>query len=266
MRMSFDRHAPLPALFIGHGAPTHTLTGNRYTQAWKAIAEDIPVPKAILCISSHWVTNGSRITALANPHTLHDFGPIDERLENIHYPAPGAPDIARQIAENVPFELSLDRRWGLDHGSWTVLRHMYPDAEIPVLQLSLDLTLTEEQHYERGQQLRFLRDENILVVASGNVVHNLALFDRQESMAHPWALVADSQIAHCLVQGDIASLLDYLSMREEVRMGIPTPDHFWPLLYTLGMRQEDDMLDFPVLGLSHGSTSMRSVRLQSRLE
>nr|WP_232313375.1 class III extradiol ring-cleavage dioxygenase [Enterovibrio coralii] len=217
-------------------------------------------------MSSHWVTNGTRITALANPRTLHDFGPIDARLETIDYPAPGAPEIARHIAENVPFELSLDKRWGLDHGSWTILRHMYPDANVPVLQLSLDMTLSEEEHFQRGQQLRFLREENILVIASGNAVHNLTLFDQNEERAHPWALVADSQIAHCLVQGQVDPLLDYLSLSEEVRMAIPTPDHFWPLLYTLGMRDQNDALDFPVLGLAHGSISMRAVRLRTRSE
>lgn len=153
---------------------------------------------------------------------------------------------------------------GIGSCSGAILRHMYPEADIPVLQLSLDTTLNEEEHYLRGQQLRFLREENILVIASGNVVQNLALFDQQALLAHPWALVADSQIAHCLVQGDIAPLIDYRSMRKEVRMGIPTPAHFWPLLYTLGMRQDDDMLDFPVLGISHGSTSMRAVRLRTR--
>ncbi|SFO90315.1 4,5-DOPA dioxygenase extradiol [Enterovibrio norvegicus] len=249
----------MPALFIGHGTPIYTLSENRYTNAWKQIARGMAVPKAILCISAHWMTRGTRITTADYPKTIYDFGPIDTRLNVIEYKAPGAPSLARDIAGRLPFDIELDEGWGIDHGAWTVLRHMYPDANVPVVQMSLDMNLSAREHFERGKALDFLRYENVLILASGNIVHNLTVIDPREDHAYPWALHADAKMAHHMVQNDIESLIDYSSLGEDIELAIPTPEHYWPLLYALGAKNDDDILSFPVMGISHGSNSMRSV-------
>ncbi len=245
----------MPALFIGHGTPIYTLSENRYTNAWKQIARGMAVPKAILCISAHWMTRGTRITTADYPKTIYDFGSIDPRLNVIEYKAP---------AGRLPFDIELDEGWGLDHGAWTVLRHMYPDANVPVVQMSLDMNLSAREHFERGKALDFLRDENVLILASGNIVHNLTVIDPREDHAYPWALHADAKMAHHLVQNNVEPLFDYGSLGQEMDLATPTPDHYWPLLYTLGVKRDDDMLSFPVMGISHGSMSMRSVLINQQ--
>lgn len=254
----------MPALFIGHGIPIYALTENRYTDAWKSLASNMAVPRAILCISAHWMTRGTRITTADYPKTIHDFESIDPRLNAIEYPAPGSSALARDIAGRVPFDVELDEEWGFDHGAWTVLRHMYPDANVPVIQMSLDMNISAREHFERGKALDFLRDEDILILASGNIVHNLMLIDPREEHAFPWALHADAKMAHYMVQNDIDLLFDCASLDKDIELAIPTPEHYWPLLYVLGVKSDDDMLNFPVMGISHGSTSMRSVLINQR--
>ncbi|HMM56184.1 MAG TPA: 4,5-DOPA dioxygenase extradiol [Rudaea sp.] len=231
----------LPALFIGHGSPMNALEDNAFTRGWQDAARRIPKPRAVVCISAHWETRGVGVTATPAPQTIHDFYGFPQALFDVRYPAPGDPALAAQIAQMVKSaKVHPDTEWGLDHGAWSVLRIMYPQADIPVLQLSLDSAQPGAFHYALGQELAPLRDDGVLVMGSGNIVHNLRLFDFHATQAADWAARADGIIRSHIDSGDHAALLDWNALGPEVGRGVPTPEHYLPLLYALAVRGKDE--------------------------
>ncbi len=254
----------LPALFIGHGSPMNTLEDNPYTQAWRALGAALPRPQAILAISAHWLTRGIAVTAMEHPRTIHDFGGFPQALHEVQYPAPGSTALAQRVAALLaPRPVALDSdEWGLDHGTWSVLAHLYPMADIPVVQLSMDATQGEAFHLEIGQALRSLRDEGVLIVASGNIVHNLRLMKwSQTGFGHDWAVRFDAFAKRKIEARDFSALAHYQSEGHDATLAVPTAEHFWPLLYALGAAGDDDAISFPVEGLTMGGISMRSVQI-----
>ena len=254
--------AVMPVLFIGHGAPLYTLDDNKYSRAWKKIAESIPTPKAIVCISAHWLTQGSFVTAMQNPRTIHDFGRIDDRLFDIEYKAPGSPELAHEIAKTLTdLHVEEDHRWGFDHGCWCVARCMYPEANIPMLQFSIDYHKGAQYQYDLAQHLVFLRKKGVLILCSGNIVHNLGQLKFPENSTYDWAIEFDAVSQKLIENRDHQSLVHYQKLGAAAQLAIPTPDHYYPLLYALGLQSPKDTVSFPVDGISYGSTSMRSVLL-----
>lgn len=252
--------ARMPALFLAHGNPMNALADNAFTRALGTLAGELPRPKAILVVSAHWLTNGTGVLASAHPRTLHDFGGFPPELYEVQYPAPGAPGVAERVLELLPTAVA-DTRWGLDHASWTVLRHMWPDADVPVLELSLDMSALPEAHWALGERLAPLRDEGVLVVGSGNIVHSFAGVSWEPNATpHPWAEEFDAWIADALVRGDRESLVHYERAGESARRSVPTSDHYLPLLYPAAMRAADDDVTFPHAGIDMASMSMRCVR------
>lgn len=256
--------ALMPAIFIGHGNPMITLMKNVYSEAWAKIGDSLPRPKAVLAISAHWYISGSAVTASTAPRTIHDFGGFPKELHDVQYPAPGSPELAGQIRGLLsPLIVALDGDWGLDHGTWTVLRHLFPKADIPVVQLSIDRNKPPVFHYELGKRLMSLREEGILVVGSGNLVHNLQRYSWGNSGAQPfdWAERFENKMRNFMRNGDDAGVVAYEMLGEDAGLAVPSPDHFLPLLYLLGLRRENEQISFPVEGFDGGSMSMLSVRL-----
>jgi 4,5-DOPA dioxygenase extradiol len=257
---------PMPALFLGHGSPMNVLEDNQYTRCWQQLAEILPRPKAIVAISAHWYTRGTGVTAMEQPRTIHDFGGFPQALYDTQYPAPGSPALAREIAARLaPVPVTLDEAsWGFDHGSWGVLIKMYPAADIPVVQLSIDATQPPEWHLEMGKRLAGLREQGILLVASGNVVHNLRMARRQEGeTAYPWAESFNQFVKQNLTwRGPTAQhpLAHYLE-HEGGALANPTPEHFLPLLYILGAWNGEEPVTLPIEGMEMGSLSMLSVQI-----
>jgi 4,5-DOPA dioxygenase extradiol len=256
---------PMPAIFFGHGNPMNALLRNAYTQGWAAIGESIPRPKAVLCVSAHWYLPGIAVTAMAAPRTIHDFGGFPRELHSVEYPAPGSPELAVRVhglLKPLPVELD-DKSWGLDHGTWSVLLHVFPQADIPVVQLSIDETKPPEFHYEVGKRLAPLRDEGILVVGSGNIVHNLHTYawGRHEVEAFDWAVRFEKRARELLLNGDDAPLVNYESLGRDALLAAPTPDHYLPLLYVIALRRKNEAVSFPVEGFDGGSISMLTVQV-----
>ncbi len=256
----------MPAIFIGHGSPMNAITDNPYARAWRHLGEALPRPKAVLAISAHFYTRGTFVTAMAAPKTIHDFGGFPDELFAVQYPAPGSPALAQRVAALLdPMTVELDRdAWGLDHGTWSILAHMYPEADIPVVQLSMDAGCPPQHHYDTGRRLSVLRDEGVLILASGNIVHNLARlqWDTPNEGAD-WAVRFDALVADAIVSRDHAALVEYGHWGSDARMSVPTPEHYLPLLYVVATQSEDDVVEFPVLGCSLGGLSMRSVCLRA---
>ncbi|MGB8597934.1 MAG: 4,5-DOPA dioxygenase extradiol [Burkholderiales bacterium] len=252
----------MPAIFIGHGSPMNALETNRYTQAWRAIGAAMPKPKAILAISAHWYVPGTLVTAMAHPKTIHDFGGFPPELFAFQYPAPGSLALAERVREVLAsLEVKLDQGWGLDHGTWSVLAHMFPDADIPVVQLSIDRSKPNQFHYDVGKQLATLRDEGVLIFGSGNVVHNLPLINWQKQNAvYDWAARFEQTAKSLLTRNEHQALIDYDKLGQEAALSIPTPEHFLPLLYIMGAQRDGDLVQFPVEGIELGSISMLSVK------
>jgi len=253
----------MPAIFFGHGNPMNALAQNDYTRAWNTIGAELPRPNAILCVSAHWYVPYTALTGMATPRTIHDFGGFPRELFEFSYPAPGDPALAAHVRELLgPLDAGIDEEWGLDHGAWSVLAHVYPEADIPVVQLSIDETKPPEFHFEAGKLLAPLRDENVLVVGSGNVVHNLHAYAWGRHPAEPfdWAVRFDARVRELLRSGDMMPLVDYESLGRDALLSAPTPDHYLPLLYIAGMRRAADEVSFPVTGMDGGSISMLSVR------
>ena len=251
----------MPALFIGHGSPMNTIEDNEFRRSWQALGKTLPRPNAILCISAHWETMGVAVTASPNPQTIHDFYGFPKALFDVQYPAPGNPDLARLILELLGQEsVHLDAERGLDHGAWSVLQPMYPAADIPVLQLSLDRTRNGASHYELAKKLRPLREQGILIVGSGNIVHNLRVFDYQQTQPYDWAAVFDLMVKNCITQNDHAALCHYQNFGEMAALSIPTAEHYLPLLYVLAQQQNDDSMEFFNEAVM-SSISMRSLQI-----
>ena len=241
----------------------NALWHNHFTEGWEALGKSLPRPKAILAVSAHWYTRGSAITVNTAPKTIHDFGGFAKELFDIQYPAPGDPELARRVHTMLaPLPTDLSSDWGLDHGTWSVLRHVYPKADIPVVQLSIDGTRPASFHYELGQRLAPLREEGVLILGSGNVVHNLRAYARGEAIApFPWASAFEKRVREALHAGDYKPLLEYEKMGFESSLAVPTPDHYFPLMYVLGAGVKGDALSFPVEGFGGGSMSMLAVKL-----
>ena len=255
----------MPAIFFGHGNPLNALLRNQYTEAWSNIGNSLPRPKAVLCISAHWYLPGTAVTAMAKPRTIHDFGGFPRELYEVQYPAPGSPELARRVRDMLaPVAVELDEEsWGLDHGTWSVLCHVFPNANIPVVQLSIDETQAPEFHYELGKRLAPLRDEGVLLVGSGNLVHNLHTYAWGRHNVEPfdWAVRFEQMARELLLNGDHAPLIDYESLGRDALLSAPTPDHYLPLLYVIGSGRNGDEVSFPVEGFDGGSISMLSVQL-----
>ena len=255
---------PMPAIFFGHGNPMNALGRNSYTEGWAAIGAGIPRPKAILSISAHWYVPETSVTAMSSPRTIHDFGGFPKELYEITYPAPGDPELASRVRDLLSsLSVCRDQEWGLDHGTWTVLRHVFPQADIPVVQLSIDETQPASFHYEVGKLLSPLRDEGVLVMGSGNIVRNLHTYAWGERPAEPydWATRFEKQVRELLLAGDDSQLMDYESLGSDAMLSIPTPDHFLPLLYVIALRRGGESITFPVEGMDGGSVSMLAVRV-----
>jgi 4,5-DOPA dioxygenase extradiol len=253
-----------PALFLGHGNPMNALSDNVFTEGWQRLGRSTPRPKAVLCISAHWYVPASGVTVSTAPRTLHDFGGFPQRLSEFQYPAPGDPALARRVQEILePLPVQLDPGWGLDHGAWSVLCHVYPQADVPVVQLSIDQSKPPAFHYDIGRRLAPLRDEGVLLLGSGNLVHNLRAYAWGRPAVDPydWAARFEETARGLLLAGETKPLIDYPSLGPDALLSIPTPEHFLPLLYILGARQQSDPLTFPVQGVEGGSISMLSVQV-----
>jgi 4,5-DOPA dioxygenase extradiol len=253
----------MPAIFFGHGNPMNAIQENDYTTAWRNIGKSIRRPKAILSISAHWYLPAMLVTTMDRPRTIHDFGGFPRELYEFSYSAPGDPQLAARVARLLaPMEVGGDQHWGLDHGTWSVLCHMYPDADVPVVQLSIDETQPAQFHYEIGKRLAPLRDEGVLVLGSGNLVHNLHTYAWGRHPVEPfdWAVRFEKQARELLLAGNDGPLIAYETLGRDAMLSAPTPDHYLPLLYVMGTRRENDRVTFPVEGIDGGSVSMLTVR------
>jgi 4,5-DOPA dioxygenase extradiol len=258
MKPNMTNTARMPAVFFGHGSPMNTLEQNRYTDAWRHIGASVPKPKAILCISAHWMTRGTAVTAMDKPRTIHDFGGFPQALFEVQYPAPGDPALAARVTELLaPADIQLDRSWGLDHGTWSVLAHAFPAADVPVVQLSLDASLSPKSHYELAARLAPLRAEGVLIVGSGNVVHNLGRMQwAEDTTPYDWATRFNDQVRGWLLARDHRALIDFASLGDAARLSVPTPEHYLPLLYISAQQGENEPVSLPVDGIKYGSIGM----------
>jgi len=251
----------IPSTFLAHGSPMNALADNRYTRPWRAFGERVR-PRAVLAISAHWVTRGAAVTAMARPRTIHDFGGFPRALFEVEYPAPGDPQLAQRVRELLsPTQVTLDQdQWGLDHGTWSVLRHVYPQADVPVVQLSLDGALSAREHYALAQRLRPLRAEDVLIAGFGNVVHNLGNLNwKEDAPALDWAKRFNDAVRERVINRDHQPLVGYESLGDDARPSIPTPEHYLPLLYILGLQEQDEAASVLVDGIQNASISMLSV-------
>jgi 4,5-DOPA dioxygenase extradiol len=262
----FKGSEKMPVLFIGHGSPMNAIEENEFVSGWRNIGKTLPKPNAILCVSAHWETKGTYVTAMNKPSTIHDFGGFPKELFEVEYPAPGSPELANETKNIVKkSEVGLDSKWGLDHGCWSVVKHLYPKADIPVIQLSLDYFQSPQYHYDLAKELSSLRKKGVLIIGSGNMVHNLGMIS-WENMEVPgygfdWAIEANEKMKKFILSNDHKSLIDYKLQGKAFNMAIPTPDHFLPLLYTLALKEENEKIeifnDKPVAG----SLSMTSIKI-----
>lgn len=254
----------MPAVFFGHGNPMNALQRNGWTDAWAAFGAGIPRPRAVLCVSAHWYLPGTLLTATPSPRTIHDFGGFPRELHEFKYPAPGDPETAERVRDLLaPVAAALDYRWGLDHGTWSVLCHVFPEADVPVVQLSVDETQPAYFHYGVGKLLAPLRDEGVLVMGSGNIVHNLHAYAWGRHKVEPfdWAVRFEERARELMSAGDHGPLVSYETLGRDARLSVPTPDHYLPLLYVLATQTEGDEVSFPVEGVDGGSVSMLAVRI-----
>jgi 4,5-DOPA dioxygenase extradiol len=255
------RDDKMPVLFVGHGSPMNALEANEYSRAWQVVGQGLPRPAAILCVSAHWETRGTQVTGMEHPRTIHDFGGFPRALYEMQYPAPGSPQLAGLAQSTVhQAHVAVDQDWGLDHGAWSVLVHLFPQADVPVVQLSLDHFQPPEFHYALAQELVGLRQRGVLILGSGNVVHNLGRV-RWQDEAFDWAVEFDQRVKELIEAGDHAALVHYEGLGAAARLSIPTNEHFLPLLYSLAARDEQDTLQFFAERVTLGSLSMRSLRL-----
>ncbi|MCF8370810.1 MAG: 4,5-DOPA dioxygenase extradiol [Bacteroidales bacterium] len=261
-----DKTEKMPVLFLGHGSPMNAIEENEFVQGFREVGKTISKPKAIICISAHWETKGTYVTAMQNPRTIHDFGGFPSKLYEVQYPAPGSPALAEETKNLVEkTTLALDEKWGLDHGAWSVIKHLYPNADIPTIQLSLDYTQPAQYHFDLARELSKLREKGILIIGSGNMVHNLGMvaWDRLSGQpyAYDWATEANEKMKGYILDGNFQNLINYKSQGKAFELAIPTPEHFLPLIYTLALKDNNDETcifnDQPV----GGSLTMTSVKM-----
>ncbi|MBP6181610.1 MAG: 4,5-DOPA dioxygenase extradiol [Flavobacterium sp.] len=254
-----------PVLFIGHGTPMNGIEDNEFSRNWTKFGNEIPKPKAVLVISAHWLTNGTKITAMESPKTIHDFGGFPQALFDVQYPAKGSPELARETANLIQStHVDLDHEWGLDHGTWTVVRHMYPNADIPVLQLSIDYNKSPQYHFDLAKQLKALRKKGVLIIGSGNMVHNLRMvaWDKLEEpeFGFDWAIEMNAIFKEKIGNLDFQSLINYEKLNAAAKLAIPTPDHYYPLLYSIALQDDKDDVSFFNDKVVGGSLTMTSVK------
>lgn len=246
-----------PTLFIGHGNPMYAIEENEFTRKWQKLGQTLPKPKAIVVISAHWETTGTFVTATPNPRTIHDFYGFPPALFDVQYPASGNIELAQEISEKTSAKPDYD--WGLDHGTWSVLKHIYPKANIPTIQISLDRTKPALWHYEFAKKLKFLREKEVLVIGSGNIVHNLRLVNFRNKSGDNWAISANETLKSLILADEHESLANYQNLGEEVRLAVPTPEHFLPLLYVLALKNEGEKIEVFNDAVELGSISMASL-------
>ena len=256
--------SPMPVLFIGHGSPMNAIETNEFSLGWQTIGKTIPTPRAVLCISAHWETKGTFVTAIDKPGTIHDFYGFPDSLFAVQYPAPGSPEVAREAEETSDKKNILpDYSRGLDHGCWSVLKHLFPKANVPVIQLSLDYSLTPAAHYALAAQLASLRRKGVLIMGSGNIVHNLRLLNwKNPNESYSWAEEAESKIKNLILDNNHQELFNYTTLGREMQLAIPTPEHFLPLLYVLGLKEKKEQISFFNDKQVMGSISMTSVLIK----
>lgn len=249
---SADKSNRMPAVFVGHGSPLNASEDNEFSKRWQQLGKSLPRPKAVLCISAHWETWGTLVTAMEEPRTIHDFGGFPAELFQVEYPVHGSPWLAGQVRSSITVaQVGFDLDWGLDHGCWSVLKRMYPEADVPVVQISLDYTLSPREHYAIGRELAGLRDKGILIVGSGNMVHNLGLVetkagrrDFNKPFGFDWAIQANALFKELIDEDRHAELADYQALGEAARLAVPTPEHFLPLLYVLAVKEKDEKITY----------------------
>lgn len=254
----------MPALFMGHGSPMNGIEINEFSKGWSDMAKSIPLPTAVLVVSAHWFTRSTKITAMDFPPTIHDFGGFPQALFDVQYPAPGKPQLAKETVDLITSaHVELDHDWGLDHGAWTVIRHMYPNADIPVLQLSIDYTKGAQYHYDLAKELSALRKKGVLILSSGNMVHNLRMvsWEMINGGGYDWAIEANEKFKAAILNQDHQSLINFEQMGSEVRLGIPTPEHYLPLMYTIGLQSDKEQATLFNDKAVGGSLTMTSVKI-----
>jgi len=256
----------MPVLFVGHGSPMYVIEENEFTRTWEKLGEIIPTPKAIICISAHWETRGTHVTSMQHPPTIHDFGGFPRELYEIQYPAPGDPELAKETIETfIGSKVIADEKWGLDHGAWSVIRRMYPNAEIPVIQMSLDYTKSPKEHYDLAKELTQFRDKGVLVIGSGNMVHNLqkVSWDKpdDEEYGFDWSIEANDKFKTLILENKYNELINYKQLGTAVQMAVPTPDHYLPLLYALALKTENEEISFFNDKAVMGSLTMTSLKI-----
>ncbi len=252
----------MPLLFVGHGNPMNAITDNEFSRGWREAGKALPRPRAVLCVSAHWETRGTYVTAMEKPPTIHDFGGFPPELYQVQYPAPGSPVLADETKRTITgAEVGLDYEWGLDHGCWSVLRHLFPEGDVPVIELSIDRTKPPAWHVDLAKQLAPLRRKGVLITGSGNMVHNLRMIEWEAAGGFDWALKANDVFRKLIEGNETQRLADYRSLGTEVQMAIPTPEHFIPLLYALGLREENEQISFFNDRTELGAISMTSFRI-----
>jgi 4,5-DOPA dioxygenase extradiol len=265
----FEPTERMPVLFLGHGTPMNAIENNFFTRGFESIARTLPKPNAILCISAHWETKGTYVTAMEKPKTIHDFGGFPQALFDFQYPAPGSPIMANEIKNSIKsIDIGLDTDWGLDHGTWSVVKFLYPNADIPVIQMSIDYTQPASYHYTLAKQLASLRRKGVLIVGSGNSVHNLgtAACDKMSTpgYAYEWATIANEKIKDFILKGDHNSLINFDKQGKEMLLGIPTPEHYLPMIYALALQEKDEQTVFYNDSIVAGSLNMLSIKIDKR--
>jgi len=266
IRHTGDNSGLMPVLFIGHGTPMNAIGENEFVKGWRELGKSVPRPNAILCISAHWETSGTFVTAMPKPSTIHDFGGFPQELYNVQYPAPGSPELALQIRHDITTtDVGMDDRWGLDHGAWSVIRNIYPGAEVPVIEMSLDYHRHAQNHYELAKELVYLRKKGVLIIGSGNIVHNLRMIDwthvNEPGYGYEWALQANEKFKSLIIDNNHKDLINYQKLGSDVQKAIPTPEHFLPLLYVLALKEENESVSFFNDKTVMGSLSMTSIRI-----
>ncbi|MFZ1659669.1 MAG: 4,5-DOPA dioxygenase extradiol [Flavobacteriales bacterium] len=262
----FKSSERMPVLFLGHGSPMNAIEENEFVAGFRKIGEEIAKPQAILCVSAHWETKGTQVTAMPTPRTIHDFGGFPPELFAVQYPAPGSPELAIETQKLITSTtVGLDQQWGLDHGAWSVVKHLYPNADVPIIELSLDKDLSAEKHYALAKQLGAMREKGVLIVGSGNLVHNLRLVAwnrmNEANFGFDWALEARAIFNQAILSGDHQALVNYTKLGSAVQLAIPTPEHYLPLMYALALQQPGDQASLFNDKAVGGAATMTSVKI-----
>lgn len=263
----FSKTEKMPVLFLGHGSPMNAIEENEFVIGFRNLATTIPKPNAILCVSAHWETKGTFVTAMQIPKTIHDFGGFPEELFKVEYPAPGSPELAKEAKSIITkTEVILDEKWGLDHGAWSVIKHLYPNADIPIIQMSLDYSQSPQYHYELAKELKTLREKGVLIIGSGNMVHNLGMVEWKrlnETFAYDWAIEANEKMKQFILEDNHQPLIDYSKQGKSFQLAIPSPDHYLPLLYTLALKEKNEKVSIFNDKAVAGALTMTSIKIEN---